>query len=131
MKSFWWLKLGIRIGGNIIIPPQPYKEAFFLEDAKKFRQALKIPLIYVGGMISREKMEEVLNEGFVAFQMARPLIHDTDFVNKLQNGLQRSDCKHSNYCVGRMYTLDMKCHHCIDNLPKKIQKEIEKAEKKA
>ena len=129
MKSFWWLKLGIRIGGNIIIPPQPYKEAFFLEDAKKFRQALKMPLIYVGGMISREKMEEVLNEGFIAFQMARPLIHDTDFVNKLQNGLQRSDCKHSNYCVGRMYTLDMKCHHCVDNLPKKIQKEIEKAER--
>ncbi len=130
IAKFWWLKLGIRIGGRIIIPPVPYREAYFLEDAKKFRKAVSLPLIYVGGMISRDKMEEVLNEGFVAIQMARALVNDPDFVNKLQNGLQKSECKHSNYCVGRMYTLDMKCHHCVDNLPKKIQKEIEKAESK-
>jgi 2,4-dienoyl-CoA reductase-like NADH-dependent reductase (Old Yellow Enzyme family) len=130
MKKFWWLKAGIRIGGRIIIPPVPFEEAYFLEDAKKFRKALSMPLIYVGGMISRDKMEEVLNEGFVAVQMARALVNDTDFVNKLQNGLSKSECKHSNYCVGRMYTLDMKCHHCVDNLPKKIVKEIEKAERK-
>lgn len=129
MKKFWWLKAGIRIAGSLIIPPVKFEEAYFLEDAKKFRKALSMPLIYVGGMISRDKMEEVLNEGFVAVQMARALVNDTDFVNKLQNGLQKSECKHSNYCVGRMYTLDMKCHHCVDNLPKKIVKEIEKAER--
>jgi hypothetical protein len=27
-----------------------------------------------------------------------------------------------------MYTKEMKCHHWVDNLPKKIQKEIAKAE---
>lgn len=129
MKKFWWLKAGIRIAGSLIIPPVKFEEAYFLEDAKKFRKALSIPLIYVGGMISRDKMEEVLNEGFIAVQMARALVNDTDFVNKLQNGLQKSECKHSNYCVGRMYTLDMKCHHCVDNLPKKIVKEVEKAER--
>ena len=129
MAKYWWLKIGIRLAGRVIMPTVPYSEAYFLEDAKKFRQAVKLPLIYVGGMVSREKMEEVLNAGFVAVQMARALVHDTDFVNKLQNGLQKSDCKHSNYCIGRMYTLEMKCHHCVDNLPKKIQKEIERAEK--
>lgn len=45
-----------------------------------------LPLIYVGGMISKDKMEEVLDNGFVAFQMARALINDTDFVNKLMSG---------------------------------------------
>jgi hypothetical protein len=30
-----------------------------------------------------------------------------------------------------MYTLDMRCHNCLDeDLPRKIQKEIKKAEKK-
>lgn len=131
MKKFWWLKLGLRIGGRIIIPPVPFKEAYFLETAKKFRQELNIPLIYVGGLISKDKMEEVLDEGFVALQMARALINDTDFINKLKSGeCEKSECKHSNYCIGRMYSLEMKCHHCVNNLPTKLKKEINKAEKK-
>ena len=130
-KKFWWLKLGLAIGGRIVIPTVPFKEAYFLEDAKKFRAVLKLPLVYVGGLISKSKMEEVLDAGFDGLQMARALVHDTDFVNKLAAGEERSGCKHSNYCIGRMYTLEMKCHHCVENLPKKIQKEIEKAEKDA
>src|SRR5574344_411583 len=129
--KFWWLKMGIALFGKWMIPAVDYKEAYFLETAKKFRQAVKMPLIYVGGIISKEKMEEVLNEGFVAFQIARALIRDTDFVRKIQEGLtEKSECKHSNYCIGRMYTLEMKCHHCVDHLPEKLQKEIDKAEQK-
>lgn len=128
---FWWLKMGMRMFGNMMVPAVPFKEAYFLEDAKVFRRELNMPLIYVGGMISRDKMEEVLNEGFVAVQMARALVHDTDFVNKLKDGsIERSGCKHSNYCIGRMYTLEMKCHHCVENLPKSLQKEIDTLEKK-
>lgn len=127
--KFWWLKIGIRMIGKILIPSVPFEEAYFLEYAKKFRQELSIPLIYVGGLISKSKIEEVLNEGFVAVQMARALINDPGFVNKMKEGVERSNCKHSNYCIGRMYTLEMKCHTCIDNLPEKLQKEIEKVEK--
>ena len=127
--KFWWLKIGIKMIGKILIPSVPFEEAYFLEYAKKFRQELSIPLIYVGGLISKSKIEEVLNEGFVAVQMARALINDPGFVNKMKEGVERSNCKHSNYCIARMYTLDMKCHTCIDNLPKQLQKEIEKAEK--
>ena len=131
MWKFWWLKLGLRIAGRFIIPPIPFKEAYFLETAKKFRENLNLPLIYVGGMISKDKMEEVLNSGFVAFQMARALINDTDFVNKLQKGeVTRSACKHSNYCIGRMYSEDMRCHHCVDEMPERLKKEIEKLEGK-
>ena len=131
-KKFWWLKWGLAFVGRLMIPTRPYSEGYFLEDAKVFRANLKMPLIYVGGMISKEKMEEVLDSGFVAFQMARALINDTDFVNKLHSGeVTRSECKHSNYCIGRMYTLEMKCHHCVDEeLPKKLKKEIKKAEKR-
>ena len=127
---FWWLKIGVRLFGRIMVPTVPFKEAYFLDTAKQFRKELTMPLIYVGGLVSKDKMEEVLSEGFVALQMARALVNDTDFVNKLKNGeTTRSACKHSNYCIGRMYTLEMKCHHCVENLPKKLKKEIDELEK--
>ena len=114
-----------------MIPTIPYSEGYFLEEAKKFRAALKMPLIYVGGLVSRHKMEEVLDAGFTGLQVARALVRDTDFVNKLRSGeLECSACGHSNYCIGRMYTLEMKCHSCLDNLPASLEKEIEKAERR-
>ena len=130
-KKFWWLQLLLFFFGRVLIPTVPYKEAYFLEDAKKFRAAVKLPLIYVGGMVSLNKMEEVLAAGFDGLQMARALIRDTDFVNKLHSGeLTKSPCGHSNYCIGRMYTLEMKCNKCIADLPAKLRKEVDQAEAK-
>lgn len=133
MKEFWWLKFGLKCVGGLMIPPVPYKDAYFLDDAKKFRAELKLPLIYVGGCVSRKVIDEVLNAGFDAVQIARALVHDTDFVNKLRDGDENtvSGCNHSNYCIGRMYSTDMKCHcKCDDELPPKLKKEVEKLEKK-
>ena len=131
MRKFWWLKAMVRLFGRMIIPTVPYKDAYFLEDAMEFRNALKLPLVYVGGMVSRESIEKVLGSGFAAVQMARALIRDTDFVNKLRSGeVERSECRHSNYCIGRMYTLEMKCNHCAGELPPALRKEIDKAERR-
>lgn len=128
-RKFWWLKAMLRVAGRAMIPTVPYREAYFLEEARVFRQAVSLPLVYVGGMVSRSKMEEVLDAGFEAFQMARALIRDTDFVNKLRSGETTcSDCRHSNYCIGRMYTLEMKCNRCAGELPAALRREIEKAE---
>ena len=129
MRKFWWLKAMVRLFGRMMIPTVPYSEGYFLEDAKAFRAAVNLPLIYVGGLISREKMEEVLTAGFDGLQMARALIHDTDFVNRLRSGeISRSGCRHSNYCIGRMYSLEMKCNHCVGTLPPALRREIDKAE---
>ena len=128
-RKFWWLKAMLRVAGRAMIPTVPYREAYFLEEARVFRQAVSLPLVYVGGMVSRSKMEEVLDAGFEAFQMARALIRDTDFVNKLRSGETTcSDCRHSNYCIGRMYTLEMKCNRCAGELPAALRREIEQAE---
>ena len=129
MRKFWWLKAMLRLAGRIIIPTVPYRDAYFLEDAKAFRAAVSLPLVYVGGMVSRASMEEVLGAGFDAIQMARALVRDTDFVNKLHSGeVERSECRHSNYCIGRMYTLEMRCNHCVENLPPALRREVDKAE---
>lgn len=53
----WWLKLGVKMVGHLMIPSVPFKEAYFLDDAMLFRKEIKnIPLVYVGGLISREKI---------------------------------------------------------------------------
>ena len=130
-RKFWWLQAMLVLIGRILIPTVPYSEGYFLEEAKIFRANLKMPLVYVGGLISKAKMEEVLDAGFEGLQMARALIHDTDFVNKLKSGeVECSKCCHSNYCIARMYSLEMKCHHKVENLPSSLQKEIAKAEGK-
>ena len=130
-RRFWWLKALVLGFGRWMIPTVPYSEGYFLERAKRFRAAVNLPLIYVGGLVSRQKMEEVLAAGFQGLQMARALVRDTDFVNKLKSGeIDRSACGHSNYCIGRMYTLEMKCNRCVADLPDKLRREVDKAEER-
>lgn len=128
----WWLKYGVRLVGKYMIPSVPFRESYFLEDALKFREALDIPLVYVGGLVSRQKIEEVLNHGFEAVQMGRALLNEPDFVNRMRREENaRCNCRHSNYCIARMYTLDMACHqHLQEELPPCLKKEIERIESK-
>ena len=128
----WWLKWGVRMVGKWMIPTVPFKEAYFLEDALKFRQELTVPLVYVGGLVSREKIDEVLDHGFEAVQMGRALLNEPGFVNRMKaEERARCQCRHSNYCIARMYTLDMACHQRLtEPLPKSLVKEIEEIEKR-
>ena len=128
----WWLKWGVRMAGHLMIPTVPFKEAYFLDDAMLFRKEIKnIPLVYVGGLISREKIEDVLDKGFEFVQMGRALLNEPGFVNRMKlNVNARCTCKHSNYCIARMYSIDMACHQRLtEDLPKCLQKEIEELEK--
>lgn len=130
-RKFWWLKVLLRIFGRLMVPTVPYREDYFLEDAKEFRAAVSLPLIYVGGLVSLQGMETVLAAGFQGLQMARALVRDTDFVNRLRSGeVTCSDCGHSNYCIGRMYTLEMKCNRCVAQLPDRLRREVAQAEKR-
>lgn len=130
----WWLKWGVRMAGRMMIPTVPFKEAYFLEDALRFRKEItQIPLVYVGGLVAREKIDEVLNDGFEFVQMGRALLNEPGFVNRMKaESMARCNCKHSNYCIARMYTLDMACHqHLKETLPASLQKEIDQLEKEA
>lgn len=130
----WWLKWGVRMAGKMMIPTVPFKEAYFLEDALRFRKEItQIPLVYVGGLVAREKIDEVLNDGFEFVQMGRALLNEPGFVNRMKaESMARCNCKHSNYCIARMYTLDMACHqHLKETLPASLQKEIDQLEKEA
>lgn len=125
-----WLKYGVRMVGKYMIPKVPFKELYFLDDARRFRQELKLPLIYVGGVVSRQNADTVLDaEGFDFVQMGRALLNEPDFVNKMAaagDAGHRCGCDHVNYCIARMYSREMACHKHCNDLPKHILRDIEK-----
>lgn len=133
MKQLW-LKYGVRLAGRFMIKPEPFKPLYFLDDARLFRRELKLPLIYVGGVIDRKGADTVLgDEGFDFVQMGRALLNQPDFVNRMLHAgdtNHRCDCDHVNYCIARMYSREMACHKHCENLPKGIVREIEKIKKR-
>lgn len=133
MKQLW-LKYGVRLAGRFMIKPEPFKPLYFLDDARLFRRELKLPLIYVGGVIDRKGADTVLDdEGFDFVQMGRALLNQPDFVNRMLHAgdtNHRCDCDHVNYCIARMYSREMACHKHCENLPKGIVREIERIKKR-
>ena len=126
------MKYSVKMDGKIMIPTETLQEAYFLADAWKLREALPdAKLVYVGGLVSRDNIDEVLDDGFDAIQMGRALLNEPGFVNSMkEEGEVRCSCGHSNYCIGRMYTVEMACHkHLKEQLPKSLVKEIADLEK--
>ena len=126
----WWLKYGVRMFGKMMIKSEPYRDLYFLDDALAVRREVKLPLIYVGGCTSRQSIDRVLDSGFEAVQMARALLNEPDFVNRMAAGEERCGCTHTNYCIARMYTLEMSCHKHRTDLPPCLLREIEKIERR-
>ena len=135
--NMWWLKAALNMGGGkMMIHTVPFKELYFMEQAKKFQEAIKdTTLIYVGGVQSGDNCQRIMDEGFELFQIAHVLIKDPEFVHHVeQNAHYHAGCSRSNYCVARMYTKEMKCHECVlrdgEAIPKKLQREISKLQLK-
>lgn len=126
MKQLW-LKYGVRLCGRMMIPTEKYRPLYFLDDARLFRRELKLPLVYVGGVSRGEEARKVMEEDFDFIQLGRALIKDPAFVNHIrEEECYDSGCEHINYCIARMYSLDMQCHCHLQDLPKGICREIEK-----
>ena len=146
MKSFWWLKAALNIPGvaAVMTPTSPFRELYFMDKAKIFQKAFEElaangqqpTLIYVGGVQSGDNCQQIMDEGFELFQLAHVLIKDPDFVKHVEaNPHYHAGCGRSNYCVGRMYTLDMTCHERVERdgevIPARLQREITKLEARA
>lgn len=117
------MRFFVRLFGNLLVKEVPFSEGYFLEDALKFREQLKLPLIYVGGLISREKINEVLGKGFEMVAFAIALIKDPDFINKMKKKeLSHSECDICNYCIAVMYSQMATCILNEENPDPKIKK---------
>jgi 2,4-dienoyl-CoA reductase (NADPH2) len=82
-----------------------FKEMYFLEHSRKVREAVRMPLAYLGGVRSLANIELAMQEGFEAVAMARALVFDPGFIERLRSvPAKPSGCTSCNRCVVMMYT---------------------------
>ncbi|MCJ7621446.1 MAG: NADH:flavin oxidoreductase, partial [Anaerolineae bacterium] len=74
-------------------------EGYFLDAARAAREATDLPIILVGGMRSKQLMEQILEEGTADFiSLSRPLIREPDLPRRFFDGQERSTCISCNRC---------------------------------
>jgi 2,4-dienoyl-CoA reductase-like NADH-dependent reductase (Old Yellow Enzyme family) len=93
-------KLGLRLIGSKMFRHYPYKEMYFLEEAKKVRDRVNCQMVYIGGCTELSSIEKVMSEGFDFIQLGRPLIKDPAFVNNaMADRNYKNGCIHCNRCA--------------------------------
>lgn len=85
-------------------PKVNFRELYQLENSRKIRSSVTMPLAYLGGVTSINGVERIMGDGFDAITMGRALVFDPGFVNALKSGQARSGCTACNRCVISMYT---------------------------
>ncbi len=117
----------VKTFGRQLIPAVAFEEGYFMEDARKIKQAVNLPIILVGGMNSATIIEKALKEGFEFISMARALIENPGFINDLkEKSTGKSECTVCNYCIAKMYSDQMSCHLNESDIPPALRKKIEK-----
>ena len=84
-------------------------EAYFLNFAAKLAEEVDIPVILVGGLRSKETMEEILNDTKIEFlSLSRPLLREPDLPDKMKKGVcDTSKCISCNRCYSSQN------HYCV------------------
>jgi len=109
-ESNYLQKLALRFFGRSIIKRYEFDENFFLDQANMRRKTTKMPLVYVGGIISAKGVVEVMDAGFNMIAMGRALIAEHDFLKKVKsNPEHRSPCDQCNKCVGYIDKKGIEC----------------------
>ena len=96
-------KLGLQLFGKFMVQKYDFKRMFLFDGANKILEAVNIPVIYIGGAVSKTDMTKAIDSGFAFVQVGRASIRNPDFVNQMAAGLiTESDCDHCNRCVAAM-----------------------------
>ncbi len=103
-------KVTMALFGPLLVKKYPFTPLFFLEQALQIRQAVTMPLAYLGGVEGRDDIARLMDAGFDLVALARPLIHDPDFLKKLQSGeIDKTACDRCNECVVEMDRGGVRC----------------------
>ncbi|MGV0813219.1 NADH:flavin oxidoreductase [Mycolicibacterium boenickei] len=104
---------GIRMSGNKFFREYPYREAYLMRDAEKFRAELTMPIILLGGITKRETMDKAMAAGFEFVAMGRALLAEPDLLNRIKaedaEHRVESQCTHCNLCMPTIYSHT----HCV------------------
>jgi len=103
-------KLALRSFGEKVIREYPFEEMFFLGEARAVRAAVRMPLVLLGGIVSRDNVERAMAEGFDFVALGRALIANPDLVHTMTARTRlRSRCNHCNICVAEMDRSGVRC----------------------
>ncbi len=117
----------VKAFGKLLIPTIAFEEGYFMEDAKRIKQAVSIPIVLVGGMNSMDIIDKAMNEGFDFIAIARALIENPNFINDLNNStVSKSECTICNYCIAKMYSDQMSCHLNETDIAPALKRKIDK-----
>lgn len=90
---------------------RPY-EGYNLRYARHFSKALTIPVICVGGFLTRREMEAAIQRGDCdAVSVARAFIADPLLYEHLRTGTNGPRCVNCNACIGGIGTQPIDCYH--------------------
>jgi 2,4-dienoyl-CoA reductase-like NADH-dependent reductase (Old Yellow Enzyme family) len=88
------------------------REGFNLEYARAFKARLSIPVICVGGFLTRDAMEAALEQQWCdAIAVGRGFIADPLLYQHLRDGVTGPRCNDCNACVGLIGTQPLDCYH--------------------
>jgi len=78
------------------------KEAYFRPYSKMVKRVTRCPVILVGGLRKPETMKRIIEEGAAdLIGLARPLIREPDFPNRIRRGdVRRAECVSCSNCSG-------------------------------
>ena len=112
----------IEVSGGIQEGPRQYNvrpgidgledEGYFLDNARRIRDATDLPLAVVGGFRTPELMERVVeDEGLDFVSLCRPLIHDPELPKRMMEGSdERAGCISCNLCLKNRHA-PLRCWH--------------------
>ncbi len=104
------VRTGFRLMGGRFLRAYPFEEAYFLPYARQFREALRTPIVLLGGINRLETVLGALDEGFAFVAMGRALLREPDLLRRWQEGDPgESLCVHCNKCVPTIY----RGTHCV------------------
>ncbi len=96
-------KIALTLFGPWVIRAHPFEPMYFLPLARRVRSAVRMPLVLLGGITSRDHLKQARNEGFELVAMARALIHDPGLIARYASGTStESGCVPCNRCVAEM-----------------------------
>ncbi len=104
------MPLAVRVGlrtplGRSFLKEYDFHEAYFWDKAVRFREALAMPLMLLGGINRLDTMERAMAAGFDFVAMGRAVLREPDLVNRLAAGRATAGaCIHCNRCMPTIYT---------------------------
>lgn len=99
------IRLGVRLVGRRILRSYPYEDAYLRQQALQVRAAVRLPLVFLGGVTTRPVVEQAMRDGFQFVAMGRALLREPDLVARMQADERTpSLCTHCNRCMPTNYT---------------------------